>query len=84
MPQRDDIKRGQQHAGRLLNDPKFVDVFADLVEDEQAFNEAKQNPREFFKDRGVTIPGNPTDIRVEEGSVKVSICWGKLCASVEF
>lgn len=84
MARRDDVERGQRNAARLINDPRFKDLMIELADNPALLQEAKANPKDFFRNRNVELPGNPTRVVIEEGSIRIGLCWGDWCIWFEF
>ena len=83
MP-REDIRRGVQNARGLLNSPRLQQVLEDLDENPDELEEAKRDPQGYLRRKGVEIPGNPTRVVIEEGSIRIGICWEDWCIWFEF
>ena len=83
MP-RERHQKGLQNARGFLNNPKLQDALAELEDNPDALGEAKRDPQGFLKNRGVEVPGNPSRVVIEEGSIRIGICWFDWCLWVEF
>lgn len=81
MAKPDNIKKGRRNAQQLLQNDKFEEALLKLEEGGEESEKAKKNPRQWLKDQGVQVPGNPDTVEIEEGSWTIKLCWSEWCVS---
>lgn len=54
-----------------------------LDEDEEERKKAQEHPKQYRRDKGVQIPGNP-EVEVIPDNWSISICWKDICAKISF
>jgi hypothetical protein len=69
------IKKAHGDAARVVNHPKFVELFQELDENEAMRDEVRRDPKGALKQRGVPIPDD-MEVTVEEGSWCICLTWG--------
>ena len=84
MAQPDKVKNGRRNARKLLQNDKFEEALVELDKRDEAFKKAKDNPKQWFKDQGVDLPGNPDTVEVDEGSLYVKFCWSGWCITFDW
>lgn len=84
MPQPDKVKKGRRNAQQLLQSNKFEEALLELDQEGEEFEKAKKNPKQWLKDRGVQLPGNPDTVEIKEGSCFVRVCWNNWCITVSW
>lgn len=83
MPKPDQVKKGRRNAQKVLQDDNFEEALLELDKEGDEFEKAKKNPKQWLKDQGVNLPGNPT-VKIEDGSIRIGLCWGDLCLWIEW
>lgn len=79
MAKPDQIKKGRRNSQQLLQSDKFEEALLELNKGGEEFKKAKKNPREWLKDQGVQLPGNPDTVEIKEGSWTIKFCWEEWC-----
>ena len=74
MPNEDRVRKARKNAQKLLNKGEVEDALVKLDKRDEDFEKAKKNPKQWFKDQGVKLPGDPS-VEVTEGSLYIKICW---------
>lgn len=74
MSNADRVKKAKKNAEKLLRKGEVEDALVELDKREDAFEEAKKNPKQWFEDQGINLPGDPS-VEVKEGSLYIKFCW---------
>lgn len=53
------VRETRSHAEKLFNEDTFEEALVDLDEDEEERKKAQEHPKQYLRDKGVQIPGNP-------------------------
>lgn len=83
MPKPEQVKKGRQNAQKLLQNDSLEEALLELDQEGEELEKAKENPKQWLKDRGVELPGNPT-VKLEEGSIRLGFCWEDWCIWFEW
>lgn len=78
------VKNGRRNAQKLLQSDDFEKALLKINQGDEEFEKAKKNPRQWLKDQGVSLPGNPDKVEIKEGSFWVKFCWGDFCIMFEW
>lgn len=79
MPKPEKVKNGRRNAQALLQSDKFEDAMLALDQEGEEFEKAKKNPKQWLKDQGVQLPGNPDTVEIDDGSIIIKVCWSDWC-----
>lgn len=77
------VRETRRHAGKLFNDDNFEEALVDLEEDEEKRKKAQEHPKQYLRDKGVQIPGNP-EVEVRPDNWSISFCWKDFCVTASF